>query len=272
MQHQNSVVTLFVDAAPIVLVKPDPESAVPAEDAEKAVEEPMKPPSQERRRAVTADDRRRVRAACQGSPEEVLVSLAVPIARSDLRTLQGKQWLNDEIINGYMDLINRRDLATHSQQRTIYAFSCFFYTQLSIRGYAYHRVRNWTTEVDVLKLERLIVPINIGNIHWCLAVVNLKARRFEYYDSLGHSNDECLPRLRRWLQDESQDKHQQTYSLAGWTDVQPRKQHQRNSYDCGVFAARAAECVALDIPFDFTQKDTPSLRILMSLQLLDSAL
>lgn len=267
IRHQAGVVTLFVDA-PLVKSELEPATMIPIAEEELKLIVPQ-PPTRSHR--TLAEDRRRVVSTCQGPDEEVLVRLAVPITRGDLKTLQGTEWLNDEIINGYMDLINRRDLISHGQRRTIYAFSCFFYTQLSTRQrYSYQRVRNWTTEIDVFELERLIFPIHVRKNHWCLAVINLKTQRFEYYDSLGSSNDhQCLSRLRRWLQDESQDKRQLQFSL---TDHQPKEKSQRNNYDCGVFTARAAECVARDVPFDFTQEDISALRILMSIQLLDSTL
>jgi len=270
MQHQSGVVTLFVDAPP--LGEPEPEPEPEPTPISEEVEPVFLQPST--RSTIAADDRRRVATTCQGSPdEEVLVRLAVSITRGDLKTLQAREWLNDKIINGYMDWINRRDLATHGQRRTIYAFSCFFYSQLSVQRYSYARVHNWTNEIDVFELERLLFPIHVKKKnHWCLAVINLKAQRFEYYDSLGYSNTQCLPRLRRWLQDESQDKHERAYSLAEWTDFQQKEKSQRNNYDCGVFTARAAECVARDVPLDFTQEDISSLRILMSVQLLDGTL
>jgi sentrin-specific protease 1 len=40
-------------------------------------------------------------------------------------------------------------------------------------------------------MEKVIVPVHLGN-HWCLAVINFKEKRFEYYDSMGGKNYECL--------------------------------------------------------------------------------
>ena len=33
------------------------------------------------------------------------------------------------------------------------------------------------------ELDVLLIPVNLGNRHWTLGVVNFERRRFEYYDS-----------------------------------------------------------------------------------------
>lgn len=42
----------------------------------------------------------------------------------------------------------------------------------------------------MFNLDKIIIPIHLS-MHWCLAVINLKEKRFEYYDSLLGNNDEC---------------------------------------------------------------------------------
>jgi Ulp1 family protease len=34
-------------------------------------------------------------------------------------------------------------------------------------------------------VDRIIIPINIRNAHWTLAIINVKDKEFVYYDSLG---------------------------------------------------------------------------------------
>ena len=66
----------------------------------------------------------------------------------------------------------------------IFVFNTFFYPKLKEQGY--EGVRRWTRRVDLFSFEKIILPIHLTN-HWCLAAVNLRERRFEYYDSL-HGN------------------------------------------------------------------------------------
>ena len=32
----------------------------------------------------------------------------------------------------------------------------------------------------------ILFPINLNNVHWTCAAINLKDKRFEYYDSMGN--------------------------------------------------------------------------------------
>ncbi|KAI6178160.1 hypothetical protein M3Y98_00470800 [Aphelenchoides besseyi] len=104
----------------------------------------------------------------KGAPEDEVFSedFAVKITRKDLRTLAGLNWLNDEIINFYLNLIT-------------YAFNTFFLSTLQQRGYA--GVKRWTRKVDVFSYDVLLVPVHLGN-HWCLAVsvfAEFSSRRYE---------------------------------------------------------------------------------------------
>lgn len=40
-------------------------------------------------------------------------------------------------------------------------------------------------------MDKVIIPIHTEQ-HWCLAVINLKEKRFEYYDSLRDFTQNCL--------------------------------------------------------------------------------
>jgi hypothetical protein len=117
-----------------------------------------------------------------------------------------------------MDLLNKRD-----GHRTLFAFSSYFCVQLAIGGFCYENVENWTTRarVDVFALERLLFPVNVDKVHWTLAVINLKLRRFEYYDSLGGTNQTALSNLRLWLNEESKAKREVELELSDWEDFCP---------------------------------------------------
>lgn len=43
-------------------------------------------------------------------------------------------------------------------------------------------------QVDLFAKDRIIIPINLGNSHWVCSAINIREKRFEYYDSLGHQN------------------------------------------------------------------------------------
>ncbi|VDK29820.1 unnamed protein product [Gongylonema pulchrum] len=92
--------------------------------------------------------------------------LSGEITRKDLLTLEGLNWINDEVINCYLNLICDRAKTDENLPKT-YAFSTFFYSTLSSKGYA--SVKRWTRKIDIFAYELLLVPVHLG-AHWCLAV------------------------------------------------------------------------------------------------------
>lgn len=178
------------------------------------------------------------------------------------------KWLNDECINTYMKILQKR--ADDSKQK-VYLFNTFFYPKL-LEGYS--KVERWTRRVDVFAMEKLLIPVHLGT-HWCLAVINLSQRRFEYYDSLHGGNPECLEAMRAWLDAESQSKRKKPFDWSGWQEPVVNGEDlplQRNGYDCGVFACMFAEYLARDAYPDFTQADMDCLRRRMAVELLTGKL
>lgn len=47
----------------------------------------------------------------------------------------------------------------------------------------------WQT--DVFAADKVLIPMHVDGNHWCLAVINLRDKRFEYYDSMFGAPD-CL--------------------------------------------------------------------------------
>uniref|UniRef100_A0AC35FKK6 Ubiquitin-like protease family profile domain-containing protein n=1 Tax=Panagrolaimus sp. PS1159 TaxID=55785 RepID=A0AC35FKK6_9BILA len=108
----------------------------------------------------------------------------VEIKRKDLKTLSGLAWLNDEVINFYLDLVVKRSKKDGSLPK-VYAFLTFFYSTLIQKGYG--SVKGWTRNVDVFDYDIWIVPVHLTG-HWCMAIVDVQNQQIEYYDSmLGHN-------------------------------------------------------------------------------------
>ena len=120
--------------------------------------------------------------------------------------------------------------------------------------------------------DAVLVPVHMGN-HWCLAVVNVRGRALEYYDSLGQRGADCLALLRRWLAADARAHGREVPDVAAWRDVEHSDiPVQQNGTDCGVFACKYAECVAAGRPCDFTQYDMNALRARMTYEILTGSL
>lgn len=58
--------------------------------------------------------------------------------------------------------------------------------------------------VSIAQLDFVLVPFNVGGVHWVLLAVDLMGRQFIYLDSLHHGDHyRGVPVLRRWLYHES---------------------------------------------------------------------
>ncbi|KAL7074754.1 hypothetical protein ACQ4LE_006116 [Meloidogyne hapla] len=181
----------------------------------------------------------------------------VDITRKDLLTLYGTEWLNDEVINFYINLIVARSKVNGTLPR-VYAFNTFFYKNLCQKGFA--GVKRWTRKVDIFDNQMILVPVHLGN-HWCMAVIDFEERKIDYYDSLLGENFRCLELLREYLLQESMDKKQRQYDLTGWeftnrTDIP----NQQNLWDCGVFSILFSEYASRRAPVTFTQQHIPYFR------------
>ena len=55
---------------------------------------------------------------------------------------------------------------------------------------------------NIFAVEKVFVPINIGNTHWTLAMIDMKQENMGYSDSLGYKNEACFQNLKEFLKRE----------------------------------------------------------------------
>jgi sentrin-specific protease 1 len=133
--------------------------------------------------------------------------------------LSSYQWLNDELINFYLQLLQCR---SHSPERTfgqeaalaaqarprLLCLSSFFYARLvgsdmARPGYDFDGVKRWTRKFQLfedeagdasatigrpaqaarLRADVVLIPVNQEHHHWALVYCDLAARRLVYLDS-----------------------------------------------------------------------------------------
>lgn len=199
------------------------------------------------------------RAFRGGSPDEVLSEgFRLTITRKDLQTLSHLNWLNDEVINFYMNLLVER--SKEAKLPSVHTFNTFFFPKLRSAGYS--TVRRWTKKMDIFSVDILLVPVHLG-VHWCLSVVDIRKKSITYFDSMGGNNDEACGILLQYLQQESKDKKGKELDTSDWTLKSKRRNEipqQMNGSDCGMFTCKYAEYITKDKPITFTQKHMPYFR------------
>ncbi|XP_067385722.1 sentrin-specific protease 1 [Emydura macquarii macquarii] len=202
-----------------------------------------------------------------GNQDEILSeAFRLTITRKDIQTLNNLNWLNDEIINFYMNLLMER--SKEKGLPTVHAFNTFFFTKLKTAGY--QAVKRWTKKVDIFSMDILLVPIHLG-VHWCLAVIDFRKKTITYYDSMGGINSEACRILLQYLKQESLDKKRKEFDANGWSLLSKKSQEipqQMNGSDCGMFACKYADCITKDRPINFTQQHMPYFRKRMAWEIL----
>ncbi|XP_035787563.1 sentrin-specific protease 2-like [Anopheles albimanus] len=202
-----------------------------------------------------------------GAHALVIDKFKIQITGDAFRTLDGNTWLNDEVINFYMQLLQYRSEQRRDQGLPkVYSKSTFFLSSLRRSGYS--GVRRYTKKVDLFSYDIIVVPVHVNEVHWCMAIIDLRRKAIEYYDSLGAPNNPVLEMLENYLCQESMDKRQVPFDKTGLTKRNMSDcPKQNNGSDCGVFSCMFAEFLTRDHPITFNQSRMQYFRRKMMLEI-----
>ncbi|KAF6174398.1 hypothetical protein GIB67_024420 [Kingdonia uniflora] len=132
-------------------------------------------------RALNSSNRRKVLVSHENSNIEITGEM--------FQCMRQGAWLNDEVINVYLELLKEREIREPKKFLKCHFFNTFFYKKLisGKAGYDFKAVRRWTTQRKIgyglIECDKIFVPIH-KEIHWCLAIINKKDRKLQYLDSL----------------------------------------------------------------------------------------
>ena len=208
------------------------------------------------------------------------------VQRSSMTTLQPRTWLKDEIVNYFYLMLAKRDeelcSKTYNKSRSHF-FNSFFITNLLNEGsatndgeYKYQNVKRWSKKApgkDIFDLDKILLPINVGYMHWISAVIFMQQKRIEIFDSLpilGINGRRYAEFLLRYLQDEHLDKKKTPLpDIKEWKLV-PRREtpRQHNGDDCGVFTCIIADLLSIDLPLTFDQSHINQIREYIALSII----
>lgn len=195
----------------------------------------------------------------------------------------GFNWLDDELINFYMAMLDDRDIEKSKKfpgRRHNLYFQSFFYSKMYENNeYKYINVERWTishfekTSLTIFDLDKIFIPINTGNTHWTLAVVYVQEKKISYYDSFHGAGSVRLNNIKNWIKDEAA-KARIDFNISEWTTVDENSAPvQTNSVDCGMFTLLVADYISDDLPLNYIkQKDMKEHRIKMGAAILQKNL
>ncbi|EPT26540.1 Ulp1 protease family, C-terminal catalytic domain-containing protein [Toxoplasma gondii ME49] len=255
---------------------------------------PLVPVRWNRRSPMRCDEEALVAAEALltcSDPSAVLIDkFNIGLTAGQLECLYGSNWLNDEVINFYMQMLQERNKKQRALGQNIWKtffFNTFFYAKLTGGHsadvtYDFASVRRWTRRqnVDIFAVDLILIPLHVNRLHWTLGVVDMRKgkRKIYFFDSLGGTNKTWFATMRRYLQDEHADKRGKPLEdIEEWCipdDFASEKYtpQQANGFDCGVFICQMAECITDGRSFDFSQKDIPHIRRKMALQIVGGEL
>ncbi|CCG20591.1 Ulp2 SUMO deconjugation enzyme [Candida orthopsilosis Co 90-125] len=209
----------------------------------------------------------KVNQAWQSNPRSICINrYNIDISFADLQTLRDGRWLNDNIIDFYLNLVMKRN-------SKVFIWTTHFYSTLASRGYS--GVARWAKrkKIDLFTMDKVIVPVNISNTHWALAVIDNLQKTITYYDSLDFNqsgNPEAVENLQMYMDNEAKrlGHHAIKYKLIPYIDAP----QQKNGSDCGVFTCVAAQYLAQDKTFNYSQNDMKVIRRRMTYEIMNDEL
>lgn len=182
--------------------------------------------------------------------------------KSVARLLLGK-WLNDEVINSYLSLLETRSVSDPRFPR-IKVLDSFFWNSFCKRGF--NGVKGPFKNFDATKCELILFPVNTTHpsAHWSLGVIDLKFKNIMWFDSIHIDRSNELEKLATFIA-----------ALLNLTSTENYQKFnvevpmQLNSVDCGAFLCAYAEAVSRRAPLVFENKIFVglNLRILLKTQL-----
>jgi len=209
------------------------------------------------------------------SPGEVVSSSQnMDITKHDLFTLTGKRWLNDQVVEIFLNMVANRSLTKDFRARNLpktYSMSTYFFPNLVTRGYS--SVKNWTKDVDIFSYSLVLIPIHMDS-HWSLATFDFRVPGVFYYDSLGSntSNSIILSGLLGYLRDEYMDKKGQIKDMSMFAKRTKDTPPQENGSDCGVFCCKVGDYLSRNLQLTFTQEDVTYFRKRMIFEIVKGTL
>ncbi|XP_019463572.1 PREDICTED: ubiquitin-like-specific protease ESD4 isoform X1 [Lupinus angustifolius] len=219
---------------------------------------------------LTKEEKAEVARAFSVKRKEVLVTHEksnIEISVDKFRCLMPGAWLNDEVINLYLELLKERERRESQKFLKCHFFNTFFYKKLisGTNGYDFKSVRRWTSQkklgYGLHECDKIFIPIH-KQVHWCLAVINNKDKKFQYLDSLKGVDTQVMKVLAKYFVDEVKDKTGKDIDVSSWEkEFVEDLPEQKNGYDCGVFMIKYTDLYSRNLGLCFSQKDMPYFRL-----------
>uniref|UniRef100_A0AC35FJE6 Ubiquitin-like protease family profile domain-containing protein n=1 Tax=Panagrolaimus sp. PS1159 TaxID=55785 RepID=A0AC35FJE6_9BILA len=182
----------------------------------------------------------------------------------DFKTLEPYKYLNDIIINYYLELIVNRAKKDRLLPK-VYTFNSFFFNKY--RKDKYDGIKSWINDA-IFEYDYILIPIH-HSVHWFIIIVDVKAKIIGSFDSLGRENLYHLENVRKILITHAEAIDDICNKDADWDIFSDKSApRQKNGFDCGVFACQYAQYITNQRLLDFQQSQMNYFRKRMQYELI----
>ena len=126
-----------------------------------------------------------------GIPVGPTLPNSVRLTPHDHATLNPGQWLNDEVVNGFLAILEAH-ASVWWGPNVVVMVSSFFYPRLIAAATEEAKakiIRKYTSSfADSDSLTKVIIPLHLNANHWALVIVNFTTSTLTYLDSLNPPN------------------------------------------------------------------------------------
>jgi Ulp1 family protease len=151
--------------------------------------------------------------------------------------MQRRKMVNDDVMNAYMKLLQSREESISSVEgrKMSICLPTTFYSNIENFGVSDARRKYRRRFESIAEADKLVIPINIDNVHWVLVIVSIPEKRITIIDSMRGEDEEVFPsKIRDFL------NLFDCFSRHSWTLEKahvPDHSHQPNTnqWDCGLF-------------------------------------
>jgi len=212
--------------------------------------------------AITEKMHNTIITSLRKEEEDVVQKFNINIIKRDLYCLTGENWLNDKVLEFYLQEVAVRSQSPHWRSTglpRVHCMSTYFFLNLIMRGYE-GSIQRWNKDIDIFTFHLVLVPIHLQE-HWCLAIIDFRTKALLYYDPMGGENMPALSALLNYIGQEHLHKKGRPLDLKPFAKAMVKDfPEQENTADCGMFVAKAAEFFTREQPVNFTQDDMPYFR------------
>ncbi|KAH3741142.1 hypothetical protein DPMN_047861 [Dreissena polymorpha] len=157
-----------------------------------------------------------------------------------MQTLEGNNWVDDQIVNAYLKLLSRQSTDSWCPgENRMFSFPSYAATQWKAGNFTTYRF----SKVDFTMYD-LIVP-RCNNSHWVLLVAQPKTKTVNVYDSLGGDNKVFYELFRKFMSVRS---NYMSDGMDQWHFSSTAQNRQTDGTSCGIFTLMKAECLVNNLP------------------------